>query len=120
MLNAFNIQVQGVSTGVPTVQGPPVGALTTASNATVATQQAAAPAQGAAGDRPSIIIVEFLGFGGSQGSDEDNQDDKKRRTRDDNQSYNTNSAFQIVGAGALTDDQKQQLTQSEQRKLGGQ
>ena len=27
VLNAANIQVQGTATGIPTVQGPPVGAL---------------------------------------------------------------------------------------------
>ena len=43
VLNAANIQVQGTSTGVPTVQGPPAGALTAASNTAAASQQAAAP-----------------------------------------------------------------------------
>jgi hypothetical protein len=33
VLNAANIQVQGASTGIPTVQAPNVGALTTANNA---------------------------------------------------------------------------------------
>jgi len=39
ILNASNIQVQGVAVGIPTVQGPPVGALTAASNTAAATSR---------------------------------------------------------------------------------
>jgi filamentous hemagglutinin family protein len=99
VLNANNIQVQGVSVGVPTVQGPPVGALTTASNATAATQQAAAPAQ-SNNDRPSIIIVEVLGYGGGGDTPgQDQQNDDQRRKARDQQGYNQNSAVQFVKFG---------------------
>lgn len=76
VLNAANIQVQGNTSGIPTVQAPNIGALTTASNGTAATQQSALPAQGNS-DQPSIILVEFLGFGGPQGSGDD--DERRRR-----------------------------------------
>src|ERR1700689_4127484 len=61
VINAANIQVQGTTTGIPVVSGPPVAALTTASNTAAATQQMT-PAAPNNNDRPSIIIVEVLGY----------------------------------------------------------
>ncbi|WP_420967014.1 filamentous haemagglutinin family protein [Bradyrhizobium sp. B120] len=100
VVNAANIQVQGTSTGIPTVQGPPVGALTSASNTTAASQQAAAPPP-KNNDQPSVVIVEVLGYGGGDGSPPQEQPEQQRKPRE-KQSYNENSAFQVIGLGDAT------------------
>ncbi|WP_454622244.1 filamentous haemagglutinin family protein [Bradyrhizobium cenepequi] len=107
ILNAANIQAQGNTTGVPTVQAPPVAALAAGNNMTAATQQAQ-PAAPNTNDRPSIIIVEFLGFGGGDGSaPETSPSDiytiKKR------QSYNSDSSLQVVGLGEMSSEQQKRL-----------
>jgi hypothetical protein len=65
-LNAFNIQVQGVTTGVLTVAAPNVGALSDASAASgAATKAITATSQGNNNSgQPSILIVEIEGYGG--------------------------------------------------------
>ncbi|MCA1452779.1 filamentous hemagglutinin family protein [Bradyrhizobium sp. BRP22] len=111
ILNAANIQAQGNVTGVPTAQAPPVAALSTSNNLTAATQQVQ-PAAPSTSDRPSIIIVEFLGYGGGDKSTPDNTDQRNtHERRSENQGhFDPNSMFQIVGSGELTDEQRKLLT----------
>ncbi|MES5482985.1 filamentous hemagglutinin family protein [Bradyrhizobium sp. INPA03-11B] len=103
VVNAANIQVQGTSTGIPTVQGPPVGALTAASNTTAASQQAVPPPP-KNNDQPSIIIVEVMGYGGGSGNDETQPEEtpEQKRKRREKRTYNENSAFQVIGLGDAT------------------
>nr|WP_225709171.1 filamentous haemagglutinin family protein [Bradyrhizobium cenepequi] len=118
ILNAANIQVQGTATGIPTVQAPPVAALATSSNMTAATQQAQ-PAAPNTSDRPSVIIVEFLGFGGGETISPDGGEER-RRGGQGRQSYDPTSSVQYVGVGQLTDDQLRKLTPEEQHRLARQ
>jgi filamentous hemagglutinin family protein len=66
VLNADNFKVQGTSTGIPTVAAVNTGALTTANNNTAVTKKVDTGSTNS--DQPSIIIVEFLGFGGGEGT----------------------------------------------------
>ena len=125
VINAANIQVQGTTTGIPTVQGPPVGALTTASNATAATQQTTVPTQ-SSGGQPSIVIVEVLGYGGGDPSEAPRNDDRRRN--DGQQGFNEprnppdysdRSAVQIAGYGQLSAAELEMLTPEERKKLSG-
>ena len=109
IVNAANIQAQGSVMGVPVVQAPNVTTALTATNATAATQQAGLPAATNNSDAPSIVIVEFLGFGGGDGGTAPAQDDAPRNPKRDQRSYDPDSAVQYVGAGTLTDEQRQRL-----------
>ncbi len=120
VLNANNIQVQGTSTGVPVAPVANVNGALTANNTSAATQQATVPPQGNNNDRPSIIMVEVLGYGGDSGDgtppqDQRNNDD--RRKRGDQQIYDPNSAFHVVGHGQLTEEQQNKLTEGEKNTL---
>jgi Filamentous haemagglutinin family outer membrane protein len=119
IVNAANIQAQGNTTGVPTIQAPNIAGLTEASNtAGAAAQQAATPTQHAATAQPSIIIVEVLGFGGGGETPESGDADRSRRNPD-HRFYDPNSRLQVIGLGQLSAEQKQQLADDERRNLAG-
>jgi hypothetical protein len=84
VLNSFNVTVQGTTTGIPTAPAPNISGALTASNTSAATQQATLPAQSNNNDRPSIIIVEVLGYGGGSGEDTPQNEEERRRPRSDN------------------------------------
>ncbi len=121
ILNAANIQVQGTSSGIPTVQAPSISAALATSNATAATQQTATPNQGSGHAQPSVIIVEVLGYGGGDGGEERKIDEEQRRSHGQRaRGYDASSSVQFVGMGQLSESQKDKLTAEERDRLAGQ
>jgi len=112
---ADNIQAAGEIKGLPKA--------TTSVALTVETKDKAASdalkdaTQVAPQERPSVIIVEVLGYGGGAGVEEE---DRRRERRSDNVAppYNPSSPVRIIGVGALTEEEKQSLRESERKQIG--
>lgn len=117
VVNAANIAVQGKTSGVPVVAAVNTGAITSASSAAssatqaaedVARQQQAAARQ----NQASVFTVQVLSFGNEQLAP--NRDGASRAPAT---GYNPNSPVQVLGAGALDEQAKQQLTEEERGQL---
>lgn len=79
--NVSNFQVQGSTTGIPTVSVPNIGALTAGSNtAGAAAKTAETPTATGARRQGSIFIVEVIGYGGGDGQDDQATDKKESDT----------------------------------------
>ncbi|WP_166797777.1 filamentous haemagglutinin family protein, partial [Pseudomonas aeruginosa] len=115
VVNAANIQTQGQSSGIPLVASVNTGALTSASaaasSATQAAEDVSRQQQAAARQRmPSVITVQVLGFGNERL--EPSRDGASRSP-----GYNPDSAVQVLGAGALGEQARSQLTDEERGNL---
>ncbi|MDW3715734.1 MULTISPECIES: filamentous haemagglutinin family protein [unclassified Pseudomonas] len=115
VVNAANIQVQGKSNGIPVVAAVNTGALSSASSAASSASDAA---EGVARDQqaasrqrqPSIFTVQVLGFGNERVAP---SGEGAGRTP----TYDSGSSVQVLGAGQLDDQARNQLTTEEQRNL---
>ncbi len=116
IVNAANIQAQGGVVGVPQVQAPNIGGLTEASNTAGAAAQQATVPQARAGEQPSIIIVEFLGFGGASEEDRPNSEQQRNRGRQSN-NYDPNNMVRVLGNGTFSAEDTKQLTALERDTL---
>ncbi len=117
VVNAANISVQGKATGVPVVSAVNTGAITSASSAAssatqaaedVARQQQAAARQ----NQASVFTVQVLSFGNEQLAPT-----RDGASRTPATGYNPDSPVQVLGAGALDEQAKQQLTEEERGQL---
>jgi filamentous hemagglutinin len=117
--NADNLDVTGKSKGVAVVTAPNLGGLTEAGNvAGASAHQVVSPAQNQANGQPSVIIVEFLGYGGGGDGDDTGNKEDQRRGAPGRQGYNIESPVQVIGNGELTSLQKSQLTEREKENYG--
>ena len=126
VLNANNIQVGGTSSGIPTVVAPNTGALTSASNEFGSVTQAITAANKSNNNntQPSVLIVEIEGYGGGDGSEPDQEPQPEQRhtkadthaSRNDD-SYDPNDTFRVIGNGNLTNEQMKNLTKEERTNL---
>jgi len=118
VLNADNIKVGGTVTGIP-VQHGNTAPLTTETKNNAAADAVRDATQVAPSERPSIIIVEVLGYGGGDGGEDmQRRQDEERDRRSDSQHQDPSSRYHVVGVGVVTEEQARQLA-DEKRKLIG-
>jgi filamentous hemagglutinin family protein len=117
VVNAANIQVQGKSSGIPVTASVNTGAITSASSAATSATQAAedmSRQQQAAARKnlPSIVTVQVLSLG-----TEPLTPSSDGASRAPTPGYNPNSPVQVLGAGALDERARGQLTEEERGNL---
>ncbi|WP_213938153.1 filamentous haemagglutinin family protein [Pseudomonas sp. dw_612] len=117
VVNAANIQTQGKSSGVPVSASVNTGAITSASSAATSATQAAedvARQQQAAArqNQASVFTVQVLSFGSEQLAPS-----RDGASLAPTKAYNPDSPVQVLGAGALDDQARQQLTEEERGQL---
>ncbi|KPF96836.1 hypothetical protein IP86_15145 [Rhodopseudomonas sp. AAP120] len=113
--NADNIQVGGKVAGIQ-VEGPKTAPLTVDTKDKAATDAVKDATRTDGSERPSVIIVEFLGFGGGDGTTTPPDDNKRKKPQE--QTYDERSPFQVLGVGQLSDDDINALAQEKRARLG--
>jgi len=117
VVNAANIQTQGKSSGVPVTASVNTGAMTSASSAATSATQAAedvARQQQATArqNQASVFTVQVLSFGSEQLAPS-----RDGASLAPTKGYNPDSPVQVLGAGALDERARQQLTEEERSQL---
>jgi hypothetical protein len=116
IVNALNITGTGTVTGLTVPPPANISGALSANSTAGAAQKTSLPTQSNNTDQPSIIIVEFLGFGGGDGSSAPSQPEQTKKPKDQ-RAYDTDGAVQVVGHGELTYQEKQLLSEDERRGL---
>ncbi|WFU69641.1 filamentous haemagglutinin family protein [Bradyrhizobium sp. CB2312] len=117
VLNVDNIKVGGETKGVPKPVSV-VAPLTVETKDRAAADAAKDATQQSSSGRPSVIIVEVLGYGGASGDSEGERREEQPKRNDKRSSiYDVNSSFQVLGNGALSEEKKRYLTDEERRGL---
>ncbi|MEV9619727.1 filamentous hemagglutinin family protein [Serratia marcescens] len=112
VVNAANIQTQGQSSGIPMTAAVNVGALTSASQAAGSAVQAAEQvSRQAKRNQPSTISVEILGYG------DERLEAGGSATATPVAGYRYDSQVQVLGAGPLSPQSREQLTPEERNRL---
>ncbi len=122
VVNIDNLAVKGEVKGVPK-DDVKVAPLTLDTKDKAAADAGKDATQQTSSDRPSVIIVEFLGFGGGDGEPRQDDDNKSRRAPErsgQSPAYDPGNPVQFVGIGKLTAEQAQKLTPNERRALEAQ
>jgi hypothetical protein len=120
IVNTDNIKVGGEIKGLPK-PATSIVPLTLETKDKAAADAIKDATQTTPSERPSIIIVEVLGFGGGGGDAPVNQDEEQRRRGGANEqrTQNPDSAYQVLGAGQMTADEARQVI-AERRRVSGQ
>ncbi|WP_441279283.1 filamentous hemagglutinin family protein [Tardiphaga sp. 172_B4_N1_3] len=120
VLNADNIKVGGESKGVPKPQAPVVN-LTAETKDKAAADAVKDTTQQPGNDRPSVIIVEVLGYGGGSDGDTERrkyEEDEARRRRSDKHDQDPTSRVQVLAVGDLSQEEIGRLAEVQRPRQG--